>query len=245
MSAAIPWAAAVVILGLALIFRFTPEIRQFLDNLESVGGKLGARRFPREQEVQTQDKTREVAPREHALTPAGAALSGTASGSAHALADLTMGEAGIIPRLRTEDLIHGMDTPRIMAQDKAIREDLDRLENQADRENVLVRYLASSQVVRDFDRAYILIFGSQISALAALNSAAADGLAEDEIRLFYDDAKSRYPSEYETYPFEKWVDFLKRAGLVRDSTNGYAITEWGNEFLVHLARSRRQIFKPL
>src|ERR1700693_3104205 len=48
----------------------------------------------------------------------------------------------------------------------------------------------------------------------------------------------------EGYSFEQWLDYLKRALLIRDSVKGFAITRFGHEFLLHLARSPKPVFKP-
>ena len=96
-------------------------------------------------------------------------------------------------RLRTEDVLRDFYTPLILERDAAIREDLAKLENQGDREKVLVRQLAAAHVIRDFERTYEDIFGSQIRVVALLNSAGTEGVQISEIRKHYDAAANQFP----------------------------------------------------
>jgi len=107
-----------------------------------------------------------------------------------------------------------------------------------------VRHLAAAYVLRDFERAYDLIYGSQVFALAFLNGCASATVAE--IRRFYDDAAAQYPEVYVQgggYSFEQWVEFMKKTLLLRDHARGYEITRFGHEFVLHLARTQRTAFK--
>ena len=148
-------------------------------------------------------------------------------------------------KLKTDDLLLMHDTPFIVERDRKIRADLERLESPGDREKILVRLLAGAYTVRDFERVYGSIFGSQIGALAAMNSAGEAGATPETLRVFYDAAAAEAPDPYKNYTFEQWMGFLTRVGLARDVADGFAITPWGTEFLVHLARSKRQVFKVL
>ncbi len=215
-----PLAALAALVFFVLLYR--RQIGAFLERAESIG-KGGIKAYPKEI---AQSQTGAPAPATEALAPNPAGSTGSA-----------------VQKLKTEDLLRELDTPLILERDKFIREDLERLENPADREKVLIRHLAGSNVVREFERVYGLIFGSQIGALEDLNSAGHEGLPVERIQAFYNDAVARYPAMYERLTFEEWIGFLKLSVLIQDSENGYAITLWGHEFLIHLVRSRKPVFR--
>lgn len=225
MSSAIPWAAAVLILGIIAIIRFGPHLGRLIDRAHSIGGRFGVQASPPEQ---IQAGSEATLPARTALEPDSGRPALPAAGE---------------PPLETDDLIRGMDTPAVLTRDRYIRTQLDRMRNRDDRERVVIRTLAAQYVLGDFNRIYSVIFGSQILVLATLNSAGDTGLSLDALRPFYDNAAQRYPEAYKNDTLERWLDFLKSSELIRDSQNGVAITQWGTEFLDHLVRLRRPAFK--
>ncbi len=216
------WPGAILLLGIVFLAVFFRPITRLIDRIKRVG--IG--RSSVEAEATPPQQTA-VEPRDPRMLP-------TAGGEPSA-------------RLRTEDLLRDYASPMIMDRDREIRLVLDRLETQADREKILIRYLAGLQVYREFERTYYAIYGSQIMALADLNSAGVEGLPVARIRMFYDNAAATNPDAYENYTFDQWVGFLKLNNLVRETQNGLGlgIAPMGHEFLIHLPRSRLPILKSL
>lgn len=224
--AAIAWPAAALIFLVFVVLVFRTQLARFFDRAESIGGDRGIRAGPRQPELENQERSLPESTSLPALPPA------PVSGS----------DAG--PRLETDVMLAGTDLPTILERDRNVRASLERLATPSDKDKILIRSVAAMATDREFERAYRLIYGSQINALGRLNSAGEDGLSSDDVRPSYDEAARLYPDLYATYPFERWIDFLTRSGLVRDSANGYALTGWGYDFVVLLARSRYPLFKP-
>jgi len=135
---------------------------------------------------------------------------------------------------QTDELMKALESPVLRREEEAIRKDLES-RGVIDKEKVLIRYLAVAYLSILFERINALIWGSQIYILEHLNTIRT-GAHKDEIkRLFYDDAKTRYPLYYATYSYEKYFGFLKSSHLIIDEDVVIKITDVGVEFLRYLA----------
>lgn len=117
-----------------------------------------------------------------------------------------------------------------------IRRDLEtaNIQDQNEKENILISHLASTQLNAAYERVNSSIFGSQIDLLRALNSAT--GASDiSSLRLFYDDAESKYPEFYKASSFQSYLDYLLNMGLVEKSDLGYLISNFGVGYLVYIA----------
>ena len=101
-----------------------------------------------------------------------------------------------------------------------------------------IRTAALSQVERDLEKVYRVIFGSQIFALKEINMRG--GLTVSEARGIYERAKEAFPVLYADYSFEGWGRFVldhglavipKPTGLESDRIH---LTPFGKEFLFFL-----------
>jgi hypothetical protein len=103
---------------------------------------------------------------------------------------------------------------------------------QKGREALFVRFIASGLIAYMHDQTWWMIFGSQLSAMDALNSGV---LRREEIEEFYNAAVRKFPGRYENYSFEQWLGFLRNRVLVLDLPgNTIGITVRGKDFLKHL-----------
>jgi hypothetical protein len=147
----------------------------------------------------------------------------------------------------TEELMKAIDNPVVLREEDAIRRDLEtRHIPTQDREKVLIRIVALTNLRMFFEGIYSLIWGSQIYVLEHLNGLH-NGAPKSEVKkLFYDDAAAKYPLHFTAYPFEGYIGFLKNSKLVIEDGEILCITDLGVEFLAYLARTGRSLarFRP-
>jgi len=130
--------------------------------------------------------------------------------------------SGIVPGIPTLSALLGQgsnitfDTKRFFALayyspitaeiEKNIKE-VARQASPNDTEAFYSRFLGVGIVAYQHDETWWLIFGSQLDALADLNSR---GLAPlSDLKTHYDKAAVNYPSTYSNYSFEQWLEYMK------------------------------------
>lgn len=101
----------------------------------------------------------------------------------------------------------------------------------------LVRGIAATRVARAHEIAYRLILGSQINLLLAANSSAPPDM--EAVRAAYEAAKSSFPSVYENFSFDTWLNWPINSGLLMVDQSNPArsilrITPTGQDFLHYL-----------
>jgi len=109
-----------------------------------------------------------------------------------------------------------------------------KIETPDDREKALLRLSAQTAILFYFERVYGTIWASQIACLRYLNSKAI-GMDISEIKPFYGLAKNNFPDNYQNYPIEMWIGFLKGFNLVKEENSRFFISVGGREFLKYLA----------
>ena len=123
----------------------------------------------------------------------------------------------------------------LLRHERTIREDLDRRQlPPTDRERVLARFLAGAGLGLLFERAFNMIFGSQIRALQYLNPIPAPGVAVEALRHFYTEGAGQYPTIYANYAFEQWLGFLASFKFLIVNGDKAIIGEEGREFLKYV-----------
>lgn len=119
-----------------------------------------------------------------------------------------------------EEFFRSFDSPLLVEGEQLILNELkdQKIEVPADREKMLIRTLASTNIVLHFERAYGDLWASQLECLRYLNPRD-QGAELAEIAPFYELAKTEYPSWYVNHPFDRWLGFLRSFNLVleRDS----------------------------
>jgi len=138
-----------------------------------------------------------------------------------------------------DKLLQALDSPVLLKSEKVIRDFLAKegINTSDDKEKVLIRHLAASQLTLVFTRIDFLIYQSQLKILEFLNSnpSAPRQMAEN----IYNTASAFYPKILKDYPFEKYLGFLKTNNLIHEEEEILSITEIGREFLAFLIRTRR------
>jgi hypothetical protein len=136
---------------------------------------------------------------------------------------------------QVEQLATAMQSPMLTEQENFILNNLDSLTtDHKEREKMLIKLLAASQISVAFERTYIYIFGSQIAMLQALNSIPGGFESMSALRPFYEQAKAKHPDFYGSYSFENWLSFLQTQLLILEQDEKIGITVRGKEFLKYM-----------
>ena len=103
-----------------------------------------------------------------------------------------------------------------------------------DVEAFYARLIGIGLVRYSHDITWAYIFKSQLLLLAEMNAKVTTPLAN--AKHFYDHAAADSPQQYSHYPFEKWLQFLKKEQLiVHHASEMLEITHRGRDFLKYLA----------
>lgn len=160
----------------------------------------------------------------------------------------TAQEAGIeVKPSPADELMKAFDNALLLQREKIIRDELDRLKgtSASERERILIRFLAASNLAMAFDRLYSLIWGSQIGVLQFLNTGAPEVADVGRLNVWYEQAAARDPDVYKAYSFDQWLGFLQVAGLLRRDGERVEITLEGREFLKYLVQQGYPLYKAL
>lgn len=131
--------------------------------------------------------------------------------------------------------LQSFDNPLLKEVEDNIRADLIRrnINSAPDKEKVLIRALASAQVIMELEKIYASIWKSQIDALRYLNGQN-DGALSTDLSLFYNYAKSSFPEWYEKQPYEAWLSYMTAFNLIQRKNENVHITVLGRQFLRYI-----------
>ncbi len=94
----------------------------------------------------------------------------------------------------------------------------------------LVKSLAGSLILLNFERLHRIIFGSQAAALILVNGTVGPTPVSD-VEALYTEAVGKFPKVYEGRSFEEWLEFLTGQALLLREGDGLEITVKGREYL--------------
>lgn len=138
----------------------------------------------------------------------------------------------------TEKLMKALDNPALQEGEDLINETLRKagIKEGPEREKLLIRYLAATNLALTFERIDSVIWGSQIYILEHLNESRL-GVSKEKIKAaYYDDAVEKWPPFFANYSYDNYLGFLKDSNLVLEKDRYLFITKLGVEFLQYLAR---------
>lgn len=119
------------------------------------------------------------------------------------------------------------------------------LETEGDTIIVLIKHLAASRILTEFEQIYNLIFGSQIFLLKKLNEVAGQGKSEEYIRDYFERVKKLYTDELAEWSIEQYFEFLYARALIINQNGSVHITNLGVEFITWMARNGKSDDKGL
>ena len=103
-----------------------------------------------------------------------------------------------------------------------------------DTAEILVRHLATTQLMVRCERTHRAIFGSQIVALHLMNNGGPQ--PDRALMSLFENARAQEPRFYGSYTFENWIGFLigEAAVLKTDNSELSAITVYGRTYLEYI-----------
>lgn len=104
-------------------------------------------------------------------------------------------------------------------------------------DKVLLRHLAGTQLLLEFERVHSVIFGSQLYLLRQLNSAAPNGISEFEVFSHFNNVKQLFIESFKNWTAEQYLAFLYSKLLItKDETNNIHLTNFGKEYLIWITK---------
>ena len=119
------------------------------------------------------------------------------------------------------------------------------LEAEGDTIKVLIKHLAATKVLLEFEQIQNLIFGSQIYLLKKLNEVVGQGQSKESVIAHFQRAKDLFKEQLGDWSFEQYMAFLLGRALVISQGVNYHITNLGVEYLTWMARNGRSENRPL
>lgn len=128
-----------------------------------------------------------------------------------------------------------------------IRQDLEGrgLDTAGDTVKVLIKHLAATKILLEFEQIHNLIFGSQIFLLKKLNEVAGQGKPEVFVAAHFEHVKALFPDSFREWTLAQYLEFLFARILVLRKDGVYHITNLGVEYLTWVVRNGRREDSPL
>jgi hypothetical protein len=140
---------------------------------------------------------------------------------------------------QAQQLVQVFDSPVLLEREKNIKNDLQKrgLQHEGETIDVLVRYLAQSQLINTFEEAYRTIFGSQIFLLKLANQSRGSGLMAYAVAAHFTNVQKSFAPVFDQWTPEQYVAFLLSTGLLTSGSNAYYITNLGVDFLEWMVKA--------
>jgi hypothetical protein len=109
-----------------------------------------------------------------------------------------------------------------------------------DKEAFYARFIGVGLIAYQHDISWFTIFGSQLNALAELNSRGL--IPVTDLNKHYDKAVVHYPKTYANYSFDQWLNYMKTRTLIATFPSQMVdISFNGKDFLKYLAHVGRDV----
>ena len=129
-----------------------------------------------------------------------------------------------------------------------IRQELETrgLETTSDTVRVLIKHLAATRILAEFEQIHNFIFGSQIFLLKRLNEVAGQGKPKEFVVEHFAHLRSTvFPDAFRDWTVDQYLAFLHQRLLILLKDGTYHITNLGVEYLTWVARNGRSENNPL
>lgn len=138
-------------------------------------------------------------------------------------------------KISAKELLKLFNNKLIQEVEERLQSEFEKIEHTPEeKEQLLMKRYASEVIAHVFDQIYNYIFGSQISALHYLNTHVGKLVDLNEVKLYYEEAKTKYPLLYNKYLFDNWLGYLENNVLILREGSNIGITIRGQEFLKYL-----------
>ncbi|MBA7522092.1 hypothetical protein ES705_14205 [subsurface metagenome] len=147
-----------------------------------------------------------------------------------------------------QELLNAIESSVVLQDiESRIKADLEKrgLETKGDSIAILIKHLAATKILLEFEQIYGLIFGSQIFLLKKLNEVAVQGKSKEFVLSHFKHVQELYPKLLVSWTLEQYLSFLMTRLLVKIKGNNYHITNLGIEYLTWIVRNGRREDNPL
>jgi hypothetical protein len=110
---------------------------------------------------------------------------------------------------------------------------------------VLIKHLAATRALLEFEQIHNLIFGSQIFLLKKLNEVAGQGKPSEFVEAHFESVKGLFSEQLGDWSLEQYLAFLLGRSLITTQGNIFHITNLGVEYLTWMIRNGKGEEKPL
>lgn len=110
---------------------------------------------------------------------------------------------------------------------------------------VLIKHLAATQILLEFEQVHNLIFGSQIFLMKRLNEVTGQGQSKAMVVAHFEHVRQMFRPDLDSWSFDQYMTFLLAKSLVTVTRDVYHITNIGVEYLTWMARTGRSENRPL
>ncbi len=111
--------------------------------------------------------------------------------------------------------------------------------------NILIKHLAATQLILDFEQIYSMIFGSQIRLLQKLNQSVNRGIQIEELQSYFEQTQKNFPQPLSTWSLDGYLKFLIGRYLIVAKGNSYCLTDKGVEYLSWMTNKGKFENKPI
>jgi len=111
------------------------------------------------------------------------------------------------------------------------------LETDGDTNKVLIKYLAASNILLEFEQIHNLIFGSQIFLLKKLNEVGGQGKPAEFVASHFEHVRGLFSEQLGSWSLEQYLSFLLGRSLITTKGNIFHITNLGVEYLIWMIRN--------
>ena len=109
---------------------------------------------------------------------------------------------------------------------------------------VLLRHLAGTQLILEFEKIHSVIFGSQLYLLRMLNSSP-EGMPEENVSHFYGKVKLQFFESLKNWAVENYLAYLYSSALITKKDNNVYLSNFGVEYLTWIVKNGIAEDKPL
>jgi hypothetical protein len=134
---------------------------------------------------------------------------------------------------QAQQLMEALTSPVIREREDLIHQELKAkgLEDESETAKVLIRYLATAQLIVTFEELYRVIFGSQIFLLRTANENRAAGLHKSFVQRHFSNVQEMFAPTFQQWTVENYLHFVLNSRLLIDDEDFYRISNLGVEFL--------------
>lgn len=105
----------------------------------------------------------------------------------------------------------------------------------------IYKYSKLIVLIKNFEKIYDIIYGSQIRLLQRLNYSKTE--TKDELKFYYEIAVKNNPEGYKKYTYDNYLNFLYQNGLINIVNDNITITDAGKDFLRYIVEANLTVEK--